>query len=76
MCFNHYIGVIIALFDPLFESVAFFYIPDPLREPPCVQKKVTCLQNRPSRASTPVKSLSGAFRDAFLDFSPNSRPEP
>jgi hypothetical protein len=44
---------------PLVESVAFFYIPDPLREPPCVKKKSRGLKSIVT--CTPC-SLPGVFR--------------
>jgi hypothetical protein len=47
--------------DTLIESVAFFYVPDPLREPPCVQKKSRADRKYQSRALRPCQISSGAW---------------
>ena len=48
-------------FAGFIESVAFFYIPDPLREPLCVKKKITWFKKR--RHVYPLLS-SGYISDA------------
>jgi hypothetical protein len=50
---------LVVLLIILIESVAFFYIPDPLREPPCVKKKSRGLKSVVT--CTPC-SLPGVFR--------------